>query len=167
MERERERQPRGRPRDRWSISGAALPGGDPPRAYADLGRWLVRALASGDADLASIEATGREIGREIAPEPDARSAERRMHGVLVAMGFKPEARAGADGEMDYCLGNCPYRAAARERQPVVCSLHRGITQGLLDAIDPQTELSRFVPKDPDEAGCLIGLRGPMADDIDP
>ena len=45
---------------------------------------------------------------------------------------------------------------------MVCSLHRGITRGLLDALDPETELAAFVPKDPDAAGCLIELRGPMA-----
>ena len=50
----------------------------------------------------------------------------------------------------------------RERQPLVCGLHRGITRGLLDALDPNTKLVGFVPKDPEFAGCLIELRGPMA-----
>jgi hypothetical protein len=44
----------------------------------------------------------------------------------------------------------------------VCGLHRGITRGLLDALDPETKLVGFDPKDPDAAGCLIELRGPMA-----
>jgi predicted ArsR family transcriptional regulator len=60
------------------------------------------------------------------------------------------------------LRNCPYRDAVRERQPLVCGLHRGLTRGMLDAIDPATRLEGFVPHDPDEAGCLIELRGPMA-----
>jgi hypothetical protein len=50
----------------------------------------------------------------------------------------------------------------RERQTVVCRLHRGITRGLLDEVDPKTRLSAFVPKDPDVAGCEITLRGPVA-----
>jgi len=45
---------------------------------------------------------------------------------------------------------------------VVCGLHRGITRGLLDVIDPSTRLVGFVPKDPDVAGCLIETRGPIA-----
>jgi hypothetical protein len=49
----------------------------------------------------------------------------------------------------------------RERQSVVCGLHRGLTRGLLDEIDPKTKLSAFVPKDPDAAGCEITLRGPL------
>ncbi|MEA2403094.1 MAG: hypothetical protein QOK00_3497, partial [Thermoleophilaceae bacterium] len=36
-------QPRGRPRDEWSVSADAEPGGAPPRAYDDLSRWLARA----------------------------------------------------------------------------------------------------------------------------
>jgi hypothetical protein len=52
----------------------------------------------------------------------------------------------------------------RENQPVVCTLHRGITRGLLDTIAPETKLAGFVPRDPDTAGCLIELRGELADE---
>ena len=62
----------------------------------------------------------------------------------------------------YRLANCPYRYAVAERQQVVCGLHRGMTRGLLDAIDPKTKLVGFVPKDPYAAGCLIELRGRLA-----
>ncbi|MGI8623563.1 MAG: hypothetical protein ACR2NB_08760, partial [Solirubrobacteraceae bacterium] len=68
----------------------------------------------------------------------------------------------SDRRLTYRLGNCPYREAVRERQQVVCGLHRGLTRGLLDAIDPKTKLAGFVPKDPDAAGCLIELRGRLA-----
>jgi len=47
----------------------------------------------------------------------------------------------------------------RANQPVVCTLHRGLTQGLLDALDPPAALRSFVPKDPDRAGCLIEIEG--------
>ena len=51
----------------WSIAADALPGGDPPRAYADLGRWLTRVVSSRKTGPRGIEAAGREIGRELAP----------------------------------------------------------------------------------------------------
>jgi hypothetical protein len=50
----------------------------------------------------------------------------------------------------------------RERQALVCGLHRGVTRGLLDSIDARTKLTGFEPRDPDEAACLVQLRGPMA-----
>jgi predicted ArsR family transcriptional regulator len=69
------------------------------------------------------------------------------------------AQLRGDGGVTFCLGNCPYRDAVRENQPAICALHKGITRGLLDVLAPGAKLARFVPHDPDEAGCLIELRG--------
>ena len=55
------------------------------------------------------------------------------------------------------LGNCPYRDAVKANQPVICTLHRGITLGLLDALLPDASLTDFAPRDPDTAGCTIEL----------
>jgi predicted ArsR family transcriptional regulator len=115
--------------------------------------------------LRTVEATGREIGRELAPAADAAPAEKTMHAALVSLGFQPRREAGPDGQLTYRLCNCPYRDAVRESQPVVCTLHRGITRGLLDEIAPDTKLAGFVPRDPDTAGCLIELRGGLADEF--
>jgi predicted ArsR family transcriptional regulator len=109
-----------------------------------------------------VEATGRRIGRELAPVDSDAAAELRMHDVLVALGFQPEREPVAGDRLTYRLRNCPYREAVGERQQLVCGLHRGLTRGMLDALDPKTKLVGFVPKDPDAAGCLIELRGGMA-----
>lgn len=160
--RERERLTRGRPRDTWSIDPTAQPGGDPPTGYAELAGWLARTLADGGTRVRDIEETGREIGRELAPTgPDA-GPERRMRDALASLGFQPEQVPTGPDRLTYILRNCPYRDVARERQAFICGLHRGITQGLLDAIDPATELVGFEAKDPDRAGCLIQLEGPLA-----
>jgi predicted ArsR family transcriptional regulator len=164
VRRDRPRQRRGRPRDMWTVASDARPGGDPPSAYADLGRWLARAIAPGKTRLRAVEATGREIGRDLAAKGGGASSEERMHASLVSLGFQPEREVDPEGQLTYRLRNCPYREAVRENQPVVCTLHRGITRGLLDAIDPETRLAGFVPRDPDTAGCLIELRGKLADE---
>jgi len=161
--RERERRRQGRPRDAWSIRADARPGGDPPTAYADLGRWLVRGISAGASRVRDLESVGREIGRELAPQGSAASTPDRMRGVLAALGFQPTSSLDREGTLTYTLANCPYRDAVRENQPIVCALHRGITRGLLDEISPRTKLTGFVPKDPYEAGCLIQLQGPLAD----
>ena len=163
--REREHRPRGRPRDSWSIDPTAGPGADPPRAYADLSRWLVRDLAARKKRWKDVESTGREVGRELAAEDEAGSPEERMHRALAKLGFRPERSLTRDGRLDYTLANCPYRDAVRENQPVVCALHRGLTRGLLDGISPSTQLTAFVPHDPDLAGCLIQVEGPLADEV--
>ena len=99
--RERERQARGRPRDTWSISPQAQPGGDPPTAYANLGRWLVRAIAAGGTRVRDVEATGRQIGRELAPASTEASPEERLIGVLAAMGFQPRRQFDPAGTLTY------------------------------------------------------------------
>ena len=164
--RERTRQSRGRPRDMWVIAPDAQPTGEPPTGYADLGRWLARAISSGRTSLRSVEATGRQIGRALGPKAalEPGSAEESMHAGLVSLGFQPRRQVDAAGGLTYRLCNCPYREAVHENQAVVCTLHRGVTRGLLDVIAPDTELAGFVPRDPDSAGCLIELRGGLADE---
>ena len=162
VDRERHRQPRGRPRDVWMIAPGARPGGEAPSGYEQLSPWLARTLSSSRTSARAIEATGRQIGRELAP-PSDRPAEERMYAVLASLGFHPhrESRPPAGG-FTYRLCNCPYRDAVRESPEVVCALHRGMTRGLLDVISPDTRLAGFVPSDPDEAGCRIELAGGLA-----
>lgn len=151
-----EPQPRGRPRDMWEISPDALPGGRAPHAYADLGIWLARAIRS--RSLRGIEATGREIGAELA-SPDHAGAQDALKTALSALGFQPELEPTESGRLTVRLRNCPYRDAVRENQPAVCALHRGITRGLLDVTAPKARLAGFEPRDPDLAGCMIHISG--------
>lgn len=163
LARRQSRHRRGRPRDMWAVAPGAYPGGDPPSAYADLGRWLARVIQPKKTTLRTVEASGREIGNELAPTDD-RVAEEKMHGALVSLGFQPRREIEPAGGLTYRLCNCPYRDAVRENRDVVCTLHRGITRGLLDEISPTTELTGFVALDPYTAGCRIELRGPLAEE---
>jgi predicted ArsR family transcriptional regulator len=156
--RARDRRERGRPRDVWTIAPGARPGGQRPSAYADLGRWLAQAIPDDAGSLREVERTGREIGRRLAPR-DAPDGQAALESTLGALGFEPHTERGPGGAVTHCLGNCPYRDAVRDNQPVVCSLHRGMTRGLLDVLLPEARLEGFVPRDPVKAGCLIELSG--------
>lgn len=158
LERRTTRQDRGRPRDEWAIARDAKPAGRPPQAYGQLSRWLARA-AGADGGFSEIERVGREIGRELAPEPAPRGAALAMQDALTALGFAPRPEQTSPDRLRFVLGNCPYREAVRQNQPAVCSLHRGITAGLLERLDSRAKLADFVAKDPYTAGCLIDLEG--------
>jgi predicted ArsR family transcriptional regulator len=145
-------QTRGRPRHQWAVAPEARPAGYPPQAYGQLAEWLARAIGR-TGRLADVEAGGREIGREIAPDV---AGPETMPDALAALGFAPRSEPH-EGGVRYVLGNCPYRDAVAQNQALVCSLHRGITAGLLDRLDPAASLSAFVAKDPYEAGCLIEI----------
>jgi predicted ArsR family transcriptional regulator len=156
LERRRAAQARGRPRQVWVIAANARPGGQRPQALEQLSQWLARA-AGRTRRLEDVEAAGREIGREIAPERRGRPVALELHDSLAALGFAPELRTSDGPDVRYVLGNCPYRDAVAENQPVVCALHRGMTSGLLERLDRKARLTGFSPKDPYRAGCLLDV----------
>lgn len=160
LERERLRHGRGRPRDVWSIAPDAVEvdGGE---NYDDVARWLAQAIPPDPAALRRVEETGRTVGRTI-PVAAGLSLPEGIERAFAALGFAPVTRAGDDGTVTCELGNCPYRASARENPDAVCRLHRGLTLGLLEQIAPQAELTRFEPHDPDEAGCVVAM-APVGD----
>ena len=158
VQRTRVTTPRGRPPDVWTIAPGAQPGGRAPRAYQDLGRWLARALQGRGGGERRMEETGREIGRELAPD-DAQRDPDVLQTTLTALGFAPTIQRREADRLTVCLGNCPYRDAVHENQQAICALHRGITRGLLDVLEPDAKLAAFVPHDPDRAGCVIEVRG--------
>ena len=149
--------PRGRPRDEWAFADSAMPGGDPPHAYATLARWLARAIPATPRRVREVEAAGREIGRELA-SGTVGSLEQVVADQFAALGFQPSIETTADGAISCRLRNCPYRDSVRENQDVVCSLHRGLTNGLLDQVAPTATLTRFVPHDPFRAGCEVDIQ---------
>jgi predicted ArsR family transcriptional regulator len=158
--RTRLRAGKGRPRDSWAIASDAHPGGVQPRAYADLAKWLARAIPTSARRLREVERAGEEIGRELAPTAGGDTAE-DLRGALAALGFEPTLERD-EGGFSCSLGNCPYRDSVRESADVVCTLHRGITAGLLAGLDPEAKLAGFEPRDPDRAGCLIEVSGTAA-----
>lgn len=144
---------KGRPRDSWAVAPDAQPEGLQPRAYADLAKWLARAMPTGPRQLRQLERTGREIGRELAPPPTGDLAA-DVRDAFSALGFEPSLEE-RQGGFACRLRNCPYKDSVRISSEVVCTLHRGITAGLLDALDSEAKLAAFEPKDPDRAGCEV------------
>lgn len=152
-------QTRGRPRHGWQVAPDARPGGAPPDAYRRLAGWLARSIPARPVRLREVERAGRELGRELAPERGGAPAAETMGRTLTALGFAPQRTRSKGGEVTFTLGHCPYRDAVQENQEVVCTLHRGLTLGLLDALAPSARLTRFVPQEPQHAGCLMEVDG--------
>jgi len=148
----------GRPRDRWSIASDMLPGGEPCDAYPQLARWLARTIPARQARLREVVRAGRELGREVS-SPGSGPADEAIGRSLTALGFAPQRHPAPPGRVEFRLDNCPYREAARDNQPVVCALHRGLTRGLLDGLAPRARLTSFEPRDPDLAGCRFEVSG--------
>lgn len=154
--RERVVAPRGRPPDRWRLSPEALEHLEHPGAYRQLARWLARSVPSDPDRLQEVVAAGRRLGHELADRPGPGEVAETMGAMLGQLGFAPALRHSGE-RVRFELGHCPYRDAVRENQAFVCSLHEGVTAGLLDRLDPAAHLESFVPGDPDRAGCLVEI----------
>ena len=153
LERRRAARPRGRPRDEWAVAPSARTPGPAAETYESVSRWLARSIPVKPERLEEVRATGREIGRGLAAGRPGGAGS--LVALLGDLGFRPRLEPGIEAVLACRLGNCPFRDAVRENQPVVCGLHRGITEGALEVLAPAARLERFVPHDPDRAGCEI------------
>lgn len=153
--------PRGRPRHEWALTAEAVTGREPATAYRDLATWLARGAPRVDSALTAVELAGVDIGREIGgnarSETDSESATEHLHAALHGFGFAPAVSTPTEHRTRFTLHHCPYRDAVVENATAVCTLHRGITKGLLDRLAPTGSLAAFVPNDPDQAGCQIDV----------
>lgn len=159
LERGRSKGRRGRPGDIWSVAPGASPTGQRPTGYADLARWLARAIPPGRNRLREVEKAGRDIGRELAPTGQTDDPIEGFRQTVASLGFAPEVETRDEGGFVCRLENCPYRETVMENQDVVCALHKGITSGLLSELMPETKLARFEPHDPELAGCVVVVSG--------
>ncbi len=159
VEREEARGGVGRPRALWRLTPRAIAEADLPHTGWAMARSLARAIPPTAPRLREVEDAGTAMGRELADhlgqttDGDTRQA---LGNALEALGFAPQR--DDDGDLArFRLMTCPYADTVRENPAVVCTLHRGIVQGVLDSVAPDARLTGFEPRDPDIAGCIVEI----------
>jgi predicted ArsR family transcriptional regulator len=158
--------PTGRGRPAWGYRAAAYRSGAAAE-YVGLARVLAEHVSAQGGDIAQdMIKLGRRWGRVTAAAEAAPTAEpARSVGVtspndlvvriLDDLGFDPEPSRG-DRTVTVRLRRCPMLEVAREHPDVVCQVHRGIVEGVLEAQDAPTEgvtLRAFA----EPGACLLGL----------
>lgn len=157
-------------------------------AQAALTGALVRAFDPGDHSERAAQA-GREVGSrlDLPTDPPSRPGERQgesqgeggiavvpsdegdrsapphphrellaLEAHLDAYGFDPVL---AEPEETFRLWRCPYLELARERPDVVCSVHRGLAQGVLDQAGGSYEVASLTPfAGPDHCTLVVQRR---------
>ncbi len=140
---------RGRPKLRYTAVRTTPPDPDTTgdTAYRDLAAALMDALAAQGRKPAA-RAAGRAWGRRLAQagEGAAPPAE-RVFAHAARMGFAPEAAPAPAGTERLLLHACPYRELARDRPEIVCALHQGVLDGLLEDSGTGADLVPFVGPD--------------------
>lgn len=147
----------GRPSFGYAAAGQAPAGGHRQyRLLAEMLSSLIEGLLPDPGQAAA--AAGREWGWYLTERPapyqriPADDAVRRLLAVLAGIGFAPEAEpdggplgARETGSSQVWLHRCPFREVAEHRQDVVCQLHLGLMQGVLDQLRAPVTVTRIQP----------------------
>lgn len=144
---------RGRPRLVYEVDPAAASRWGATGPYEDLSLWLTDVIRSGDEPVE----VGRRVGRRTLAEPAPSGAPADPVTTLVdAMarhGFEPTVRVRGH-KVDVTLNSCPFATTALAAPEIVCDVHLGMAQGVVEGIDGLT-VDELVPNDPRRAHCLL------------
>ncbi|PPJ38385.1 transcriptional regulator [Nocardia nova] len=151
----------GRPPQMFRARAVMNPAG--PRNYRLLADILTAQLAGDPDPAARATEAGRAWGRRVAEGMDAtaRTAEHavgELIRVLDEVGFDPESRAAAPIR----LRHCPFLDLAERRPSVVCRIHLGLMQGVLEGRAAPIEVDRLEPFAAPDL-CLVHLTADAAD----
>ena len=123
----------GRPQHRYSLAPEAPSLGFEPPAFPVLARMLLRMASGAGVPAADAVEAGREHGALDAARADRVGAcEQALSAELAALGFDPESVTD-DDELTVAFTRCPFRELAEANPELVCSLHRGLVEGFVEA----------------------------------
>lgn len=118
----------GRPQHRYTAVAAQLDASRADEAHELLARMLAALCLRVKASAELAVAVGRELGRELA-DPGEGDAIEVLDATMARLGFEPVTdRSGV------VFTRCPFRELATAYPDLVCSLHRGLTEGVLDTV---------------------------------
>jgi predicted ArsR family transcriptional regulator len=153
----------GRPQHRYSLAADAPSLGLEPSPFPMLARVLLAAAAAAGVDGEEVAEAGREQGLADAAawvdrgDPD-RPALDCLDALLLEqsrLGFDP-ALVTDDSRATLAFAHCPFRALAEAHPELVCSLHRGLVEGLVEYF-PGTSVECFHPL-VDRTPCQVEVR---------
>ena len=127
----------GRPQHLYFLApGAPSLGFDPP-AHALLAGLLAALAERVGADPDDAADTGHAWGAEAARRTRTRSCVRALAAELERLGFEPALAPGdgtSEGAVRIEFLHCPFRELAEAYPELVCNLHRGLCEGLVDEV---------------------------------
>jgi predicted ArsR family transcriptional regulator len=135
----------GRPQNLYSLSDTAPSLGLEPPAFPLLARLLVRLAESTGATAEDAAEVGREQGQlDAVPYAKAASCLEALVDQLDRVGFDPAVDGPDDETAVIAFAHCPFRELAEAHPDLVCSLHRGMVEGFVDAMG-DAEVEEFHP----------------------
>jgi predicted ArsR family transcriptional regulator len=151
----------GRPQHLYFLSAGAPGLGFDPPAHALLAGLLAALAERIGADASEATETGRVWGAEAGKRTRSRSCLGALEAELGKLGFEPALEAGATmgtGRIEFL--HCPFRELAEAYPELVCNLHRGLCEGVVDAVGGGTVEEFSTLYDPEPCHVTVGVGYP-------
>ncbi len=152
----------GRPQTLYSVVESRTAGGKDYRLLAE----ILAGLMTGKRSQERAQQLAREWGRYLAvksgPKPGVKVPARRNLAVLqeamAEAGFDPRFRRKSKHVVEVSLRDCPFRDFLEDHRDLVCAVHRGLLEGMLEALKPPLRLAEFSPL-AERGVCRLTARG--------
>lgn len=144
----------GRPALQYRLSPGALATWGTAGPYAQLSMMLLELIRTGR----SPREVGADAGRRLRTSSDGRAdAIDELEAEMTRRGFDPR-RAERGSSVELALQRCPFEAAALADPDVVCQLHLGLAEGIVEGLSGDVEVTGLVARDARRAECRLKLR---------
>lgn len=144
----------GRPQHRYSLAAEAPSLGLEPAAYPILAALLANLTALFGPAPDTVAGMAREHGRQRAAAHAGQACIEAVSAELAELGFDPAA--AQDGNVTtIAFTRCPFRPLAEAFPELVCHLHRGMIEGMVDVLGG-AEITRFATLE-DRDPCQVDL----------
>jgi predicted ArsR family transcriptional regulator len=119
------------------------------RLLAEILAAMVRGRRARDRACELAREWGAYLVRRDAPKPGARPPAGRhlatLQEAMARAGFDPRFRRTEDRAVEISMRDCPFRDLLDEHRDLVCSVHRGLLEGMLAEIRPSLRMIEFAP----------------------
>lgn len=129
---------------RWGVTGP----------YERLSILLTEVIRGGESPAEVGRRAGARYRSGAANDAEAVIAEIDL--AMAREGFEPDIRRDGD-RVEIVLQNCPFARTAEVDPHTICSLHRGIAEGVAGP-EGAVVVDELVAYDPHQAGCRLCLR---------
>lgn len=144
----------GRPALQYRLSSETAGAWDSLGAYSQLAIMLAEVVSSGR----SPRQVGRDTGRKAIRLPtEPGDPVDGLHAEMTRRGFHAR-RAKETSPVELVMQRCAFQIAALAAPEVVCQLHLGLAEGIVDALGGSVEVTGLVAENPKQANCRLELR---------
>lgn len=143
----------GRPPLQYRVTPAAMGAWGAPGPYELLAVLLLDVAKGTHTPVEAGAVAGRRAVSRYEPGSEGLDI---LEAEMASRGFEPR-REMRGKFVELVLDRCPFEAAACADPDIVCEVHRGIAEGILEAMGSDYRVRRLIAYPPKRAGCRLQM----------